>query len=266
MEYNDQDFNQSLVKLQKELSRLKPAVQQIEELQKISKEVVSGMEGITLGYEKHLQLIIEDYNNRTETLHSSIEGERVHFRKDLEKMKLNVNESLTEILLSGKKAQDILFEQTEQQVSTIFSSIDTRVFEAQQIFLVYDSKVNQQLLVYESFVIKVNELIERINKVDFPGKFEIVDNSISGLSDGIDRIQNRMDVVSTSINTSVQNNSGRIDQLRNSINQLVDDIDESLDKKMTDFNEKFNWRTSILIALSIFNFGILLLLLIKKIL
>jgi uncharacterized coiled-coil DUF342 family protein len=97
-------------------------------------------------------------------------------------------------------------------------------------------------------VSSVDDLLKKIDGIDFPNRLDKLDMAVSSLNTGIQNIQGRLDKTETNINKN----------LDNKISLLEKDIVSSSDAKINNLQEKLEVNYKISILLLVIGFGAVL--------
>ena len=133
-------------------------------------------------YKKNLQSFIAKLSTEQDNIISTstdiINNAKNEFRQFISYQKEEINKHHISLISSTKKI-----------VTNTVEQLDKSTLEHNKIFNNQDKTIKQHLDIYKSFLDKVNELIQYINKVDFPSRLDKIDNTISSINIGIQNLQ-----------------------------------------------------------------------------
>lgn len=148
----NQDINTHLEKLKNELEKLEPAVKHLQKADENATALITAMNNIHKEFTKHLQ-------NIEKTLADSNEKHQKQLAKEIQDSTKKINDASDKLIKSN---------------------------------LDFENQIKTLLTEHKRLVNAISNLIEKIEKVDFPSRLDKIDTTISSINYGLQNIQGRI--------------------------------------------------------------------------
>jgi len=192
----NQDIHTHLEKLKTELSKLEPAIMHLQKADENATALISTLYNIQEEYSKHLQ---------------NIEQALIRANEDYQKHLIKVIEAST-LKITG--ASELLLQSN----------------------LSFENQIREFLSGYEVLVSAVSNLIDKIDKVDFPSRLDKLDSTVSSINQGLQNTQMRIGDLERNLKDDIQ---ARAKELFSKVNESENSLNQKLDSTQSNINRQF---------------------------
>mgnify|MGYP000388838501 FL=1 len=227
----DKGLHTALFELEKNLQDLSSAKQQIDEIKKISFDVVAAISSLQEKYSQHLisiekthHLNLENYKKNVASFVGNLENE---YNSIVSLSKENITSAKKEFSQFIKTQKEEinkyhlkLISSTQDLINQSIENLNKSTEKHEALFNHQDEKIKQHLNSYEILIDKVSNLLDYIQKVDFPSRLDKIDNTIS------------------SINIGLQNLQGNVNDIQREQQRRFEQLEKLLTEKMNELQDK----------------------------
>jgi len=230
----DKDLHTALFELEKNLQDLSSAKQQIDEIKKISSDVVSAISNIQEKYSKHLANIEETHNLNLENYKKVIDAFVSNLENEFNNIVLLSKENITAAknefsqLITNQKEEINkyhleLISSTKDLINHSIENLNKSTESHDALFNNQDKKIRQHLNSYQGLIDKVAKLLDYIDKIDFPSRLDKIDNTISSINIGLQNLQGI-------VNDIQREQPHRFEQIEKLVNEKINWIQKKQEK------------------------------------
>jgi chromosome segregation ATPase len=224
------ELNKALIELQEELTTLKSLSDYISDVKNSAADAIEGS-AKTLA---DVKLLLEKFTQENQVI----------FGESSAKLKESSDELINKSSDAFSSAET-LFNKNVNDLQENLSSFIQEQNNASKTIAKDAKNLSESST---KLVSSVDDLLKKIDGIDFPNRLDKLDTAVSSLNTGIQNIQGRLDKTETNINKN----------LDNKISLLEKDIVSSSDAKINNLQEKLEVNHKISILLLVIGFGAVL--------